>query len=451
MRNRRIAKTLSHRYIAVTPARRRDNEKNMKRPDRAGAIAASRPAPAPPALKIPFVEFVALAAAMMAMTAMSIDIMLPALPDIGAALGVSTENDRQLIVILYMAGFAIGQLIYGPISDRVGRKPALMAGLAIFIVGSIAAVMSQSFAALLAARVVQGFGAASPRVVAVAVVRDLYSGRQMARVMSFAMMTFIIIPVFAPSVGQALMHFGDWRWTFYALLFMAAALAAWTAARLPETAAAAVEGAIPLTLPQSFKATVTNRQTMGYGAASGVIFGSLLAYVASAQQVFVGVFGMGDEFPIFFGAVASVMAAASFVNARLVGTLGMRRVSHTALVGFFASSIVLAAASELGLAGIAVFVVLMASAFFFFGLIAPNFNALAMEPQGGNAGMASSIVGSLSTAIGAVCGAVIGRAFDGSVTPLALGFAACAALAFAMLLAIEGHVGLFGRASLTKA
>lgn len=202
---------------------------------------APSPAKSPQALhNLSFVEFVVLTAAMMALTAISIDIMLPALPEIGEALGVASANDRQLVVILYMVGFAAGQLFFGPLSDHIGRKPALMAGLAIFIVGTVAALGSNEFSLLLAARFVQGIGAASPRVIAIAVVRDLYGGRQMARVMSFAMMVFIVIPVLAPSIGQALIHLGNWHWTFYALLAMATLIAIWSGLRLPETAAPAL-------------------------------------------------------------------------------------------------------------------------------------------------------------------------------------------------------------------
>ena len=392
-----------------------------------------------------FVEFVVLTAAMMALTAISIDIMLPALPQIGTALGVASENDRQLVVILYMAGFAAGQIVFGPLSDHIGRKPALMAGLAIYIVGTVAAVAAGAFPTLLAARLVQGIGAASPRVIAIAVVRDLYGGRQMARVMSFAMMVFIVIPVLAPSIGQALIQLGNWHWTFYVLLAMAILIAVWAGFRLPETAAPALGLEPPMGLGNSLKTAIFDSQTMAYGAAGGFMFGCLLAYVASAQQVFVEVFGMGEAFPVVFGAIASMMAVASFVNARLVGHLGMRRLSHTALLGFVAVSLCLAFAAAAGGAVILVYAPLVASAFFLFGLIAPNFNAIAMEPQGHNAGMASSVIGSLSTAIGAMAGGLVAHAFNGTVFPIAAGFAACSLIACLIVFAIEGKHGFFGR------
>lgn len=413
--------------------------------ERARSIAVPHHADVAPRLAIPFVEFVALTAALMAITAMSIDIMLPALPAIGAALGVASDNDRQLIVIIYMAGFAVGQLFYGPLSDRYGRKPVLMFGLAVFLAGTVGALVSGSFHMLLAARLVQGIGAASPRVVANAIVRDLYSGRQMARVMSFTMMVFIIIPVFAPSIGQGLVHLGDWRWAFYGLLVLGAIITAWAAMRLPETARDVIVSARPQSLARSFQAVVGNGQTMAYGTASGLMFGCLLAYVASSEQVFVELFHLGTWFPVAFGAVASTMALASFTNSRLVEGLGMRRVSHTALAGFVAVSLTLVAAARFQLASLAVFSVLLASAFFLFGMIAPNFNALAMEPQGKHAGMASSVTGSLSTAVGAVAGGLIGRAFDGTVLPLAFGFLACSVATATIVLLVEGRAGLFGR------
>ena len=333
---------------------------------------------------------------------------------------------------------------FGPLSDRFGRKPVLMMGLGVFILGTVGAILAGSFEALLTARIVQGVGAASPRIIAVAVVRDLYSGRQMARVMSFAMMVFIMIPVFAPSVGQAVVLFGDWHWIFAVLLAMAVVAAVWAGARLPETAGPALGTDHAMTLGRSLLAAILNPQTAGYGVAGGFMFGCLLAYVASAQQVFVGVFGMGDIFPVIFGALASAIAFASFANARLVGRLGMRRVSHSAMVAFIAIATLLAAAAAVGAVGFWIFAVAVGVQFFLFGLIAPNFNALAMEPQGHNAGMASSVIGSLGTAIAAVAGGMVGGSFDGSIFPIAAGFAVCSIIAGLIVLSIEGPKGLFG-------
>ncbi len=409
---------------------------------RTAPVAAREPAQA---LNISFVEFVAMTAALMALTALSIDIMLPALPMIGDALGVENHNDRQKIVIFYMAGFAAGQLIYGPLSDRFGRKPVLLFGLSLFVAGSVWALLANSFSALLGARLLQGLGAASPRVVAIAVVRDLYAGRQMARVMSLAMMVFIVIPVLAPTFGALLMQLGDWHVMFYVLLAIGILVAIWTGLRLPETARQVLRHEQGMTLRASFRAAILMPQTFGYGLCGGLMFGCLLSYVASAQQIYADVFKAESLFPILFGAVASVMAAASFLNSRLVERLGMRAVSHTALLCSVSTALVLALVSSLGVASLLVFSGLVAGIFFFFGLIAPNFNALAMEPQGANAGMASSVIGALSTATGALAGGLIGAAFDGTVRPLSVGILACTLLTSAVVYLIEGRSGLFGR------
>jgi DHA1 family bicyclomycin/chloramphenicol resistance-like MFS transporter len=320
-----------------------------------------------------------------------------------------------------------------------------MIGLGIFILGTIGALCSRSFEAILIARLVQGVGASAPRIIAIAVIRDLYVGRQMARVMSFAMVVFITVPVLAPSVGQALIHVGNWHWIFFVLLAMASAVAIWAAMRLPETARPALGVERPMTLGRSLAAAVLDPVTIGYAAAGGFTFGSLLAYVASSQQVFVEVFRLGDLFPIVFGGIAMAIAAASFVNARLVGQLGMRRVSHSALLGSIFVSAALAVAAAMGLVGFGAFAMAVGINFFLFGFIAPNFNAIAMEPQGHNAGMASSVVGALGTAIGALAGGLVAHAFDGSVLPISVGFAGCSLLAGTLVLAVEGPSHMFGR------
>jgi len=413
----------------------------MHAPQSRHSAAVPIPGSAPRHLLSP-VEFIALIALMMALTALSIDIMLPALPAIGAAMGVADPNNRQIIIISYVLGFSAGQLGYGRLSDRYGRKPVLMAGLALFVAGSLVASLSSTFPVLLGARTLQGLGAAAPRVIAIAIVRDLYAGRQMARVMSFAMTVFIIIPVLAPSIGQGLLEVGTWRWIFDALLVVGLVTAAWAAVRLPETRDDGAAGA-PLKLGAALKLALETPQTVGYALGGGFLFGCLMSYVSSAQQVFVDVYGLGENFPIAFGAIASLMALAAFTNASLVERLGMRRLSHTALTGFIAVSLILVGLAAMGAATFTLFVVLMSALFFLFGLVAPNFNALAMEPQGHNAGLASSFIGFTTTGAGAVFGGLVGHLFDGTVLPLALGFFCLSLAAFAAVLWVEGPKGLY--------
>lgn len=410
----------------------------MNAPQRDRSFAAA----VTPEIPMSTAEFIALIALMMALTALSIDIMLPALPAIGEALGIVDANDRQIVIISYVLGFSVGQLAYGRLSDRFGRKPVLMVGMAIFIADSLVASLASSFTLLLAARTVQGLGAAAPRVIAVAIVRDRYSGRQMARVMSFAMTVFIIIPVLAPSIGQGLLTIGTWRLVFDLMFVAGIAVALWAGLRLPETKEQGAAGA-PLPLGASIRLAFETPQTIGYAISAGFLFGCLMSYVSSAQQVFVDVFGLGAAFPLAFGAIAVMMAVASLTNATLVERLGMRRVSHTSLAGFVGVSLLLVLAAFAGVASLLLFIGLMAALFFLFGLIAPNFNALAMEPQGHNAGMASSAIGFVSTGLGALCGGVVGHMFNGTVLPLALGFLCLSAAAFAVVVWAEGPRGLF--------
>jgi len=392
-------------------------------------------------LQIPFGEFVALMALLMALTALSIDIMLPALPQIGEFFALADENDRQLVVTSYMIGLAAGQLVFGPLSDRFGRKSMLLAGLAIYVAGSFAAVAVEDFTYLFLARSVQGFGAASARVISIAVIRDLFSGWEMARVTSLVMIIFITVPVLAPSMGQGLLFLGDWSLIFNALLAVGIAASIWSAYRLPETHRSGSQRT-PIGLATALGWVFTSRQTFGYSIATGFVFGCLMAYINSAQQIFVEVYGLGASFPLVFGAVAGVQAIAAYTNAQLVQRHGMRRVSHTALVAFCTSALLLTAWSPFE-PPLLVFAVLAASLFFSFGLIMPNFNAIAMQPMGAVAGTASSFIGFYTTGAGAIFGWAIGAWFDGTIRPLAIGFAVLGLSALATVVMVEGRKGLF--------
>jgi MFS transporter, DHA1 family, multidrug resistance protein len=385
---------------------------------------------------ISFFEFVVLIAFLMALTALSIDIMLPALPQIGAVFSISNANDQQAIVTCYLLGFAAGQLLYGPLSDQVGRKPVLLGGLAIFIIGTIGALAAGGFGWLLAARGVQGIGGGGERVVAIAVVRNHFSGRHMARVMSFVMMVFIVVPVFAPAMGQTLMHLGSWQPIFYVLLAAGTAAMIWAGMRLPETRPPDL-GTRTIPSASALQMALLTRQSVGYAIGMGFMFGCLMSYIGTAEQIFVDVYQLGDRFPIVFGAVASVMALASFTNAQLVERIGMRRLSHSALVGFLLVSLILCAVSQPGHPPLVIFGGLLAACFYLFGLIVPNFNAMAMQPLPQIAGTASSLIGFYSTAAGAGFGWTIGHFFNGTVLPLALGFAGLSLAALAAAFVVE--------------
>jgi DHA1 family bicyclomycin/chloramphenicol resistance-like MFS transporter len=385
-----------------------------------------------------FAAFVALVAALMALNALAVDIMLPALPQIGAALSVAEPNDRQAVITAYLAGFGLGQFAMGVLSDRFGRRPVLLVGLAAYAAGAALCAAAPDFTLMLAARMAQGLGAAAPRVIVTALVRDCYSGRRMAQVTSLAMMTFMAVPVLAPSIGQAILFAGSWRMIFAFLVIYAGALLALTASRLPETLPPEWRRPISLRgLRRSLAAVLGSRQTVGYALASGVFFGALFAFLASAQQILAELYGLGVWFPVVFGGIALAIAASAFANSVLVGRFGMRALSHGAATVFTLISLVLAVTASLGAPPLWAFLALLAGAMACVGLVFANYNALAMEPMGAVAGIASSFIGGVTTLIGATLGFLIARAYDGTVLPLALGYAACGAGSLLLLVIVE--------------
>jgi MFS transporter, DHA1 family, multidrug resistance protein len=386
-------------------------------------------------LPIPFSEFVALGAMLMALTALSIDIMLPALPRIAAEYNLIDANDRQLVVFGYLIGLGPGQIIFGPLSDRLGRRPVMLIGLAIFAAASAVALFAQSFEMLLAARAMQGFGAAAPRTVLLASVRDLFKGHQMARVMSLIMMVFLFVPVIAPAIGQGLIAVSHWNAPFYFLFAFGIVAFVWAYRRLPETHTPARDPADRIGLAQAVVRVLTTRQTVTYLLASGFMLGCLMAYIASSQQVFVDIYGLGGWFPLAFGGTAMAMIAASFTNSRIVEALGTRCVSHTAAVAFLVTALgFFVFLRTFGQPPVAVTWCFFAVLMYLFGLTVQNFNALAMEPQGEIAGMASSILGTYTTLAGALFGWLVGGAFDGTVKPISLGFALLSLAAIGVIL-----------------
>ena len=410
----------------------------------------------------PFAEFVALIALVMGITALGIDNILPAFVPIREDFGVAAENQLQLLVYAYMLGFAPMQLVYGPLTDMIGRTPVLMTGLAVFAAGSLLAALAPSFELLLVARIVQGMGAAGARVLATAIIRDRFEGREMARVMSLTMMVFVIVPVIAPATGSLILAVGSWHAIFIFMLLSAALLAAWAGLRLPETLPP--ENRLPFAMSgiiHGIRLTATTRVAIGYSTALGLLFGCILAYVGSAQQIFeTEIYALGPLFPVVFGLVAAAMGIAALVNSSLVRRHGMRRMSHGGLCGSLLVSALLLAAGFAyeGRPPLVLFALLLACHLFLLSLAFPNFNAMAMEPLGGIAGIASAFMGFHTTVLGALSGLVIGQAFDGTIVPLAAGFLGLTGLSLAIVLWTEKGrlfkpqqpavpVGLAGRAA----
>jgi DHA1 family bicyclomycin/chloramphenicol resistance-like MFS transporter len=377
-------------------------------------------------------EFIALVALTTSLVAMSIDTMLPALGAMASELGAAHANDRQLILSVFFAGMSVGQLVYGPLSDSTGRKPALYLGIALFMVGGAICALTRTFTWLLVGRALSGFGAAGPRIVSVALVRDAHSGSSMARVMSFVQTVFILVPVLAPSVGQAVLTVTTWRAIFAALVVVAALNVVWLAMRQPETLPPALRAPFSLrSIGYGCAETFRNRIALGYTLGSGFVFGAFISYLSMSQQVFQEQYGLGSLFPVFFGLLASAIGLASFVNGKLVMRFGLRRLARTALVINCALCLcaLLVTWALGGHPPLFAFVVFMLICFFCNGLLFGNFSARAMEPMGHVAGVASAVIGSVSGAIALLMGTLFGRAYDGTVLPLVAGFTSSALLA----------------------
>lgn len=378
---------------------------------------------ADPGAPVPFIEFVALVAALMAMTALSIDAMIPALPAIGDALGVVQENDRQFVVSSYLIGFSVGQLIHGPLSDRYGRRPVMLSMLVLGVISTGLAAVAGSFTLLLAARIAMGLSVAAARVVTVALVRDCYAGRAMARVMSLVFVVFMTVPVLAPSFGTLVLMVASWRWIFGGIALAMLAIIAWFWARMPETLPADRRLPIdPAQLLRAYGVFFRDRYAVGYTLAAALITGGLFGFINSIQQVMEDVFHRAELLPVLFAGVASTMAVANFFNSRLVMRLGTRLISHSALTAMTLIAGVHLAVALLGIENLIVFAVLQALMMGCFGLAGSNFSAMALEHMGRIAGTASSLSGFIATLAGTLIGIGIGQSFDGTTVPLYAGF-----------------------------
>jgi DHA1 family bicyclomycin/chloramphenicol resistance-like MFS transporter len=391
----------------------------------------------PLARPIGFREFLVLTAAIMACQAIAVDTMLPALPAIGHDLGVTDPNRTQWIITTYIAGVGLGQLFWGMLSDRFGRRRVLLIGFTLYVIAAAAVGLAASFEALLAWRFAHGIAAAS-MVISRSIIRDLYGGRQMARVMSLTFIVFIMVPVVAPSIGQLVLLLAPWRALFHVFFGFAAAILVWVYFRLPETLHP--EYRMTLTVDHVTHAVgkvAADRASLWYTLSVALVFGSVIGYVGMMPQIFGAVFHRPSLMPSVFALCAASMGVSSFLNSRVVERFGMRMISQTGLLIFIVASGLHTLVAALGAETLRTFIVLQGVTMCSLGLIMANFGAMAMEQMGSVAGIAASLQGCVGTAGGAVVAALMGERFNGSTLPLALGALLCGLVSLGFVLFAE--------------
>ena len=386
--------------------------------------------------KIGPTEFIILMAVLMSVMALAIDAMLPALDLIGLSLGVENPNDNQLIISTLFLGMALGLMIYGPISDSYGRKVTLYLGVAIFLVGDLISLLSNDFTLMIIGRLLQGFGAAACRVITVAMIRDRFDGPKMAKVMSLIMMVFIMVPVLAPSIGQAILLFASWRAIFLLLLAYALLGAIWLHFRQPETLPK--ENRLPFSLKviaQGISETIRHPQSRTYTISAGIMFGAFVGYLSSSQQILQIQYELGNTFSLYFGFLALAIGIASFANSKLVMLISMEKLCVMALCTISMLSLLFFfyAKSHSGHPPLIALMSYLSLSFFCMGILFGNFNTLALHPLGHIAGVATSVISTLQTLLSVAVGFMVGQAYDGGVLPLVEGFLGCSAVTLLLM------------------
>jgi len=380
------------------------------------------------------VEFIVLMAALMSIVALSIDAVLPALPDIGDFLSVKDATDNPKLITSIFLGLGIGQLIFGPLSDSFGRKPIVYIGFVVFIIASIICVTTKSFEMMLFGRILQGVGLASPRTMCIAMVRDSYSGDYMAKVLSFVVMIFILIPVIAPSLGQFLMNHYHWHSIFIFNLGFGVLVMLWFWIRQPETLKPQYKISYRLSIFKTGTiAFFRIKPAVIYTILSGLITGSFMVYLSTSQRIFEQQYNMKEEFPLIFASLAISVGLSTFMNSQLVVKFGMRRIVHFAMLSFVLISLVFIILFSSGNnPSIEVLLGFFALQFFTIGFLFGNLRALAMEPMGHIAGIGSALNGFISTVMAVPIANYIGKLVIDSVTPLFVGFLICGLVSLAL-------------------
>ncbi|WP_100637028.1 multidrug effflux MFS transporter [Marinomonas sp. ef1] len=386
--------------------------------------------------RLPERELVALFALMMSLTALSMDAMLPAFPNIAESLAIVDYQKTQWIVSAMILGMVFGEILFGPLSDAIGRKKSILLGISIYIIGSVVALSASSIEVFLLGRMIQGFGVAGPKIASRALIRDMYKGAAMARIMSFVMMVFILVPLLAPSVGQLVLKVADWRWIFALLIAQAAIAGGWLLLRQPETLLK--ENRIPLNrkrLIADVRVILRRRDVMAFTVLLGCIFGGLMLHISTAQSIFQDVYNTGDRFPLFFAMLAIGSSIINFSNGKIVLRVGMLRCVIGALSVLLSTAFILLLAALFfdGVPPFALFMALGMVMFSCFGMVFGNVNAMAMEPLGSMAGLGASLISSLSSMIAIVLSTIAGQFYNFTVIPLASGFVIFSLIALFML------------------
>ncbi len=379
-------------------------------------------------------EFTLLVALMMSIVAISIDALLPALGFIAKEVTLSHPNQIQYVISALFLGMALGQLVCGPLSDATGRKKVLYGGITLFFLGSAVCFFATTIEGLLIGRFIQGLGVAGPYVSAISIVRDKYAGNEMARVMSLVMMIFIMVPAIAPSLGQAVLLVSSWHYIFVLYIVYALVIGIWIFLRLEETLPK--EYRIPFTrtgFVEGFKEVISNYSTMCYTLCMGLFFGSFMGYLNSSQQIFQELFNTGKMFTVYFGVLALLFGAASMVNARFVQKWGMEFLCNQATWGIIGSSAIFLIVQLLTPPTLWAFLIYAAVLFFCFGLVFGNVNAMAMEPMGHVAGIASAVIGASSSILSMAIGTAIGQMYNNTLIPMTCGFLFLATLCLIIL------------------
>lgn len=384
-------------------------------------------------------EFVALMASLMSIVALSIDALLPALPEIGTALSVENPNDNQLLVTMIFLGLGFGQLIFGPLSDSFGRKPIVYIGFTLFIIATFICVSTKSFEMMIFGRVLQGVGLASPRTLSIAMIRDSYSGNYMAKVLSIVVMFFILVPVIAPTLGQFLLSYYNWESIFYVNLAFGLIIMLWFWKRQDETLSKDKRIKFtPMLFVNGSKEFIKHKNAVAFTLVSGFITGSFMVYLSTAQQIFEQQYNLGDKFPIIFASLAIAIGLATFLNSRYVVKFGMWRIAFAGTIAYCIFSILYVILFWSGTnPSIEVLIGFFALQFFAIGFLFGNLRSLAMQPLGHIAGIGAAINGFVSTVMAVPIANYIGSFVSNSVLPLFIGFSIFGILSLLVFLRLK--------------